>query len=466
MRVSLILRNQLIVPILQSTYRHRLESNIRIGLELSDPPGAHRLTAPDPETELVLPDTPSRFITGSQCVTEPVQTEIHGYDRVFWLAYLANGLTTMANAMLVRYADFVDVLGGEERQLGLIVGFGMIGSIVTRLAQGEAIDRYGASRVWFWSSLLYSSSLLLHLTVSTAYGPWIFLVRLLMQASLAGFFGSSITFVALRVPPHRMAEMVGALGTSGFIGIMLGPLLGDLLAYGGTTQSKLVWRLFCLAGAFAWSSALATWFVTRDSVRPQHRRRPNLLHVVARYHPLVLSITAAAMGAGFSIPMIFLRPFAIETKLNGVGLFFFVYASIAFIARLATRAHFSRLGNRLWIIVGLTLLSVSFLCYLPVTREWHLIVPGAIAGIAHALLFPSIMAAGTAAFPRRYLGVATSLILAMFDLGAFIGAPVIGAFLREAKLHTTAAYPLMFTGTSIVLGLITVLFCCSSAAKK
>lgn len=441
-----------------------LEIVAGLGLELSLPPGAYRLTTPAPPPAPI--NARSNSIIGSQSSTAPAQQEVHGYDRVFWLTYLSNGLTTMANAMLVRYADFVDVLGGEERQLGLIVGCGMIGSIVTRLAQGDAIDRYGASRVWFWSSLLYSISLLLHLTVSTAYGPWIFCVRLLMQSSLAGFFGSSITFVSLRVPPHRMAEMVGALGTSGFIGIMLGPLLGDWLASGGTTQSDLVLRLFVVAGTLACSSTIATWFVTRHSIRPQHRRRPNLLHVVARYHPLVLSMTAAAMGAGFSIPMVFLRPFAIEYNLNGVGLFFLVYASVAFTARLATRAHFARLGNRLWITTGLILLSVSFLCYLPVTREWHLIIPGAIAGTAHALLFPSIMAASTEVFPRRYLGLATSLILAMFDLGAFIGAPVVGAFLREAKLHTRSAYPLMFAGTAFVLGLVTVLFCCSAAAKR
>lgn len=82
------------------------------------------------------------------------QSEFHGYDRIFWLAYLSNGLIAMANAAMVRYADFVNVVGGEERQLGLIVGFGMIGSIIIRLAQGEAIDRYGEARVWLWSSLL------------------------------------------------------------------------------------------------------------------------------------------------------------------------------------------------------------------------------------------------------------------------------------------------------------------------
>ena len=62
-----------------------------------------------------------------------VDAHIHGYDRVFWLAYLSNGLTTFANGMLVRYADFVNVVGGDEQQLGLIVGCGMIGSIVVAM---------------------------------------------------------------------------------------------------------------------------------------------------------------------------------------------------------------------------------------------------------------------------------------------------------------------------------------------
>ncbi len=394
-----------------------------------------------------------------------VPREFHGYDRIFWLAYLSNGFMTLANASMVRYADFVNVVGGEERQLGLIVGFGMIGSIIIRLAQGEAIDRCGAARVWLWSSLLYSLSLMLHLTVTTAYGAEIFLIRLLMQASLAGFSGASITFVSLRVPPHRMAEMVGALGTSGFLGIMLGPLLGDWLASSGEDRVIVVDRLFLIASTLAIFSTAVAWFVSGDAPPQVHRRRPHLWHVVARYHPLVLSITAAAMGAGISIPMTFLRPFAVAAHLDNVGLFFVVYASVGFATRVATAPYFSRMGNRFWIITGLSIMTVSFLCYIPVTRTWHLILPGSIAGIAHALLFPAVMTAGTTAFPRRYLGVATSLILATFDMGVFLGAPLMGAFIREAKHHTTAAYPITFAVTAAVIGSVTVLFCCSSAGK-
>lgn len=424
------------------------------------PHGAPRLSAidTDPESHPV----PAGTVASNEL---PISEEIHGYDRIFWLAYLANGLATMANSMLVRYADFVEVLGGEERQLGLIVGCGMIGSIAIRLAQGVAIDHYGASKVWRWSIAIYTLSLFLHLLVSTAYGPGIFLARMLLQASIAGFFGSSITFVSLRVPPQRMAEIVGVLGTSGFIGIMAGPLLSDWLAAGAAPVAG-VERMFQTCGLLSVGSLLVTIYLTRHSAAPRHRRRPPLIPIVRRYMPAMISIMAAAMGAGFTIPMTFLRPFTEEIRLNGVGFFFMAYASIAFAARVATRSHFSRLGNRLWIIIGMTLLSVSFICYLPVSRIWQFVFPAATAGIAHALLFPSIMSAGTSAFPRRYLGVATSLMLAMLDLGAFLGAPIVGAFLREAKQHTNFAYPLMFSGVATTLAVVTVIFCCSQAARR
>jgi len=380
--------------------------------------------------------------------------EARPYDRVFWLAYLANGLVTLANALMVRYADFVSAVGGNEQQLGLIVGCGMIGSIGIRAIQGEAIDRYGAGRIWNWSVAVYVVSLLLHLTITSAHSPTIFAVRLLMQASLAGVFGSSITFVSLRVPPGRMAEVIGTLGTSGFLGIMIGPLIGDWLSAGLTQERAMTVRMFGVAGAFAFCSALATWMACRHDVRPPHRRRPHWRRIVRRYCPVTISLTAAAMGAGFSIPMIFLRPFAAETGLSGVGLFFLAYAMIAFATRIASRSVFERYGNRPWILVGLVLLALSFLCYAPATQDWHLILPAGLAGMAHALLFPSIVSASTSAFPRRYLGIATSVTLAMFDVGTFIGAPVVGAFIRLAKSNDWAAYPWMFSGTAVVIFLI------------
>ncbi|MFM7073222.1 MAG: MFS transporter [Planctomycetota bacterium] len=423
----------------------------------------------------------------------PIETDrAHAYDRVFWLAYLSNGVTTLANAMLVRYSDFVVQLGGEERQLGLIVGCGMAGSVAVRMIQGDSIDRYGAGRVWRVSILLYCASLIAHLCLRSAYSPSIFLTRTLMQASLAGMFGSSITFVSLRVPPQRLAEIVGALGTSGFLGILVGPLISDALSFGrgggarlgggsqleagvatahaladdslagvslasspsGLTSAE--W-MFVVAAAFATVAAVTAWWATSGESPPRPRRRPHFLHVTRRYFPLALAAASAAMGAGFSIPMTFLRPFSVEHGLGGVGWFFAVYASIAFAARVLSRSLFERHGNRPWILVGLGLLTASYLAYLPVSHTWQLAFPAALAGTAHALLFPSIMAAGTSVFPRRYLGVATSFMLAMFDLGTLLSSPLVGVLLHAAKALGWPAYEVAFGAAAATLGLTTLL---------
>jgi MFS family permease len=401
----------------------------------------------------------------------------HAYDRVFWLAYLSNGVTTLANAMLVRYSDFVVQLGGEERQLGLIVGCGMAGSVAVRMIQGESIDRWGAGRVWRLSILLYLLSLVAHLFLRSAYSPSIFLTRTLMQASLAGMFGSSITFVSLRVPPQRLAEIVGALGTSGFLGILFGPLISDALSLGrrglaaegpaatnaATTAAVTAvsgWTsaewMFVVAAGFAVVAAVTAWMATSGEAPPRPRRRPHFLQVTRRYFPLALAAASAAMGAGFSIPMTFLRPFSVEHRLGGVGLFFAVYAAIAFVARVLSRSLFERHGNRPWILVGLGLLTASYLAYLPVTHTWQLAFPAALAGTAHALLFPSIMAAGTSAFPRRYLGVATSFVLAMFDLGTLLSSPLVGALLHTAKMAGWPAYEVAFGAAAATLGVTTL----------
>jgi MFS family permease len=57
--------------------------------------------------------------------------------------------------LLFRYADFIFSVGGEKLQLGLIVGAGMVGSVIFRLIQGAGIDTYGPRKIWLWSCALF-----------------------------------------------------------------------------------------------------------------------------------------------------------------------------------------------------------------------------------------------------------------------------------------------------------------------
>jgi MFS family permease len=361
---------------------------------------------------------------------------------------------------MVKYADFVTHLGGAEGQLGLIVGVGMVGSLMMRFGQGIGIDRLGAKTIWLWSLVFLVVSLFAHCLIQSATGPVIFLLRILMQTSVAGVFGASITYISRRVPPQRMAEIVGTLGTSGFIGILIGPQVADWICAGETIDRGQLNQLFLTAGCLAGVAFAAAWGATRgQAIRPV-RKSPNLFALMQRYHPGVTMLVAAAVGAGVSVPNTFLRTYAAEIQIPQSGLFFATYAITAFAVRMLTRRQFERRGNRVWVIWGLAAMASSMLLYLTVRTTWQLMIPGSMAGVAHALLFPAVVASGSTAFPERYRGLGTTLMLGMFDTGALVGAPAVGGILHFARQFGLPVYPTMFGCVALMLTSIAIIFWC------
>ena len=171
------------------------------------------------------------------------------YGPAFWLAYLANTALMIAVGVMFRYADFVTYLGGTEYELGWIVGIGMLGAISMRVLLGVAIDRYGAGRIWIGSLLLVAVSLLGHVWITQLNAPWVYLARILYTTGLAGAFGASITFISQRAPAHRTGEAIGALGSSGFIGMAIGPVVVDAVFAYSTNGRSTVDRMFVTAAS-------------------------------------------------------------------------------------------------------------------------------------------------------------------------------------------------------------------------
>lgn len=391
-------------------------------------------------TDLAVEPTPG----ATRVSRSPSGNEATAFGRAFWYAYVANSAFTVAMSLMYRYADFVLYLGGTEWNVGLIVGIGMVGSLVMRFFQGFGIDHFGARRIWLWSTALFIVSLLAHVMIRTVDGPAIFLLRIVYTTSVAGYFGASITSVSRSLPLARMAEVIGLLGTSGFIGMALGPRLGDML-FGHEPITR--WDLdlmFYLAAGLGVVSLVCGELATRHEPPPRRRRRPPLLWLLKRYHPGSVMLLGVVMGIGFTIPNTFLPTFIRELHIEETGPFFLVYASTAFLARVGTRRFPEMFGVRPMVYLGMASLVVSLLTYLPVQSQWGLAIPGVFAGISHAVLFPAVTAQGSVSFPNRYRGLGTTLMLAMLDIGALVGAPLIGSLVEVSKGLGWAPYSTTF----------------------
>jgi MFS family permease len=392
----------------------------------------------------------------------PATIEPAVYGRAFWCTYLANAAMMIAFAMLYRYADFVLFLGGNEWTVGRIVGVGTVGSLAMRLFQGTGIDRFGPRTIWLWSVVGFVVSTLGHMLIESDDGPSIYLLRILYTSSFAGAAGASITAVSRSMPLARMAEVIGSLGTSGFIGMALGPQLGDYFCGGATITRDDLNAMFAVAAGLGVCSLILAELATRGETRPRPRRRPHLLWLVRRYHPGIVMALGMVMGVGFVLPTTFLPTYIKELGIAHTGPFFIVYSVTAFIARLSTRRMPHHFGVRPMILVGLAALVVSMFAYLPVRSQWSLAVPGVFAGISHAVLFPAVTAQGSWAFPNRYRGLGTTVMLAMLDLGTFVGAPLVGGLVEVSKSTNLPPYPTMFLVLAAGVSTIGVLYALST----
>jgi len=374
------------------------------------------------------------------------------YDGAFWLACLSNLTVMLAIVLLYRYADLVAYLGGTEFHLGWIVGLGMVGALVVRPGLGRMVDRYGAHRIWWASLLALAACCFGHLAVRSYNGPTIYVLRLGYSAAVAGLFGGSITWICRRVPPARAAEMIGVLGSSGFLAMIIGGPLSDLLL--GTRQVEWVAirRMFLAAGGLALAALALAYLAARGSAPPVPRRRAPLWGLVWRYSPRMLILMGMAIGAALALPSTFMRPFALELGGRGFALFFTVYAATAILARVGMRRLPERLGFERTILLGAGLIVPGLLLFAWVRAPWQLAVPAVVFGVGHAFVLPSMIAAGSQAFPLRHRGTGTMLASAFTDAGALVGAPLAGMVLRASPGWGLPAYPTMFVTVAALVG--------------
>ena len=362
------------------------------------------------EPERLLPAIPSSSI----------------YNRVFWFAYAANVSLVMANALTFRFAEFVSWLGGSEETAGTIVSVGIIGALLVRLVLGQAIDNYGTRRLWMLGCVVYAISSSMFLVLTDLGWP-IYLARLGFAAGIATMFTCSMVHIQNQVPANRRTEVIGNLGSSGFVGMILGSQLGDwifritpegqprfLVLFGGTVVLGLVY--------------LALVFIlTRREVHKRPLPAPAVHRLIFRYWPGNVVLVAFMMGISLTVTTIFLTRFATSLgMINGVGTFFTGYAVTAFLFRVQTATWSRTIGRHrmIWLGLGGHFLGHGVLPF--VTQEWHFLIPAVACGFGHALLFPAVVSLGAGAFPREFRGSGTTITLGFIELGSAMSAPLLG----------------------------------------
>jgi MFS family permease len=359
----------------------------------------------------------------SPVVTQPSTESI--YNRMFWLSYAANVSLVTANALTFRFAEFVRYLGGTEQLTGTIVSVGILGALLVRLRLGQEIDRYGTRRIWMASSVLFIVGCAMFLLTNQI--SWVIYVgRTFFALGLAGMFTCSVVYIQNQVPAHRRTEVIGNLGSSGFVGMIAGSILGDLILNSMPPGQARFLALFggaAVLGVFYLSIIV---HLTRRDVHRRPQETPPIHRLLLRYWPGSVLLVAIMMGVGFAATTVFLTRFATYRGLHGIGMFFTGYAVSAFCFRVAAQNWSRTIGRHRMILLGLAGHWVGYMILPWITRDWHLLFPAVACGFGHALLFPAVVSLGAGAFPAEYRGSGTTIILGFTEIGVLASAPALG----------------------------------------
>ncbi len=353
-------------------------------------------------------------------------------DRLFTPAFIALTLSELAYftaaGLIIGVTPFfvTGPLGSDEAGLGLVAAAFGLTTLILRPFAGRLSDRRGRRPLLVGGAVLVAVVMLGHLPasdVTTLIG-----LRLLLGVAEAFYFVAGYAALADLAPPGRTGEALSYNSLALYVGVALGPFVGQIL---------IEWGGFGAAWAGGFGLALAAALLALRVPETLQRRAPSakarpapLIHRAAIGPGLALFTGVAAM-AGF---LLLVGPHAERLGLESWSLTFLLFGGVVVVMRIA----FARLPDR---VAPMRLGAAALaLCALGLVIAASLpgiggLMTGTVALAAGvALMTPALFAATFARVAPDERGSAAGTGTLFIDLG-FSGGPfVAGLVAAEAGI--------------------------------
>ncbi len=349
------------------------------------------------------------------------------YTPQFFQVLTGAMLTMTGVAMQFHFGEYIAHIGYQVDVLGWITGIGVVGSLLLRPYAGTWIDRLGCRPCFIASALGAATANFLFQFVDTLW--LVCLLRILMAASNATFLATVATYAAQVAPAHRRAESLGTVGVGGFLGMMTGPAIGDVIFANPHHGARTFAIFFTTVAALSLASGVVLANV-RLPAPVRHVHHPPLSMLLRRHWPGRVLLICITFAVCINIHMVFLERFAEHRGFGDIGWFFLVYAPTAIVLRIVGRRIPQKFGRRRVCATGVCCLGAGLLLLLPVQAAWHLIFAAFVMGMGHALAFPSMVDLVAQALPIEHRGVGTSLALGAMDVGFLLASIVWGQLIE------------------------------------
>lgn len=325
-------------------------------------------------------------------------------------------------------------LGAGNVAVGLVVGAFSVSAFFLRPWAGRLGDVRGRRPLMVVGAGLFAVSVLGY---ATATSPAVLAaLRLLTGAGEAFFFVGAVTAITDLAPADRRGEAMSLSSLSLYIGIGVGPVLGELaIARSGFLAA---WLLAAACGGAALAVALRAP-ETRPNAAVASTTGHRLVHPAGLLPGLVLLASLLGM-AGF---LAFVPLYALDLGMRGSSSVLLLFASVV----VGIRSIGARIPDRLGAGRATRLALVLSAAGLAMAGAWQtpagLLVGAVVLGAGVALLTPSVFALAVEGVAPQERGAVMGTTSAFLDLAFGVGPVVLGvlaaAFGRPGTFLAAAA---------------------------
>jgi predicted MFS family arabinose efflux permease len=338
-------------------------------------------------------------------------------ERLFTPQFIALGVADLAYFTAVGVAIFAlplyvtGPIGGDEVGAGLAFGVFAVSALVLRPFAGRLADVYGRLPLLLGGALLAAVSLGLIALVHDLVA--VVALRLLAGVAEAAFFVAGFAALADLAPPKRLGEALSYNSLGLYLGIALGPPLGEVLVrnwgYGPAWLGA--------AGLAVLAAGLTLMIGETREDAPPDTSPSRIIHRPAIPISIGFIASLAAIG-GF---LAFASLYAERVGLSQASVALFVYGGVVVVCRIAFARVPDRLPSLPLAAASLGVIGVG----LGLVAVWQspagLLLGAAVMAVGVTFSTPAFFAAIFSTATSSQRGAASGTASAAIDLGLGLG---------------------------------------------
>jgi MFS family permease len=361
--------------------------------------------------------------------------------RLWGRDYILTLLTTFSFFASVFYLttplpEYVDEIGGEAWEVGLVTGAFAIVPLGLRPYVGRWSDRGGRKRLIRMGLVIMALSLA-PMAVSNKILALLAL-RIVQGIGVSMVPTSAAALVAAVVPAPRRGEGMGFFGMAAGTAQMIGPIAGAWFA-----SQWGFGAVFVIAGATAAAALLFIHTVdeppTSEAVRAG--RSGPLLPRRALFPSAIFLATTLA----FTAALIFLPLLGRERDLGEVAFFFTVHGAASLIARPLGGRVSDRVGRVPVVTFGLLTMTVAMLLLASAQSFGMVLAAGLFSGAGLGSTQTGLFALALDRVPYEQQGGATAVLQLAWDVAGILAGVGFGV------VATVAGVPAVFWGSAVLV---------------